>query len=295
MKKTKGAVLSMTGFGRASGPVGDRQVNVEVRSLNSKGADLNVKLPLRYREKEMETRSKLAEWLERGKIDLFVSFEQDGESSYSINKNAFDQYYKQVKELYTTTNTPAGDIISVILRLPDVVKADKGECTDAEWKQLLALIEKACTKLNEFRANEGAKLESDLTERLDVISGLILEVEALEKERLQLVKERLNKAIEENGLKNTIDPNRFEQEMIYYMEKLDVNEEKVRLRAHCKYFRDTMSNESGQGRKLNFISQEMGREINTMGSKANHAVIQNLVVRMKDELEKIKEQSLNIL
>ncbi|MFI5204245.1 MAG: YicC/YloC family endoribonuclease [Flavobacteriales bacterium] len=295
MKKTKGAILSMTGFGRATGSVGERQVNVEVRSLNSKGADLNIKLPLRYREKEMETRSKLAEWLERGKIDLYVSFEQDGESSFSINKNAFDQYHKQVKELYEKTGTSPEDIVSVILRLPDVVKADKGDCTDAEWKQLLGLIEKACEGLNQFRVNEGSKLESDLTERLDIINGLMLEIEALEKERVQTVKDRLNKAIEENNLKSSHDPNRFEQEMIYYLEKLDINEEKVRLRAHCKYFRDTMSNESGQGRKLNFITQEMGREINTLGSKANHAVIQNLVVQMKDELEKIKEQSLNIL
>lgn len=285
----------MTGFGRATGSVGERQVNVEVRSLNSKGADLNIKLPLRYREKEMEVRSKLAEWLERGKIDLYVSFEQDGESSFSINKNAFDQYYKQVKELYEKTSTSPEDMVSVILRLPDVVKADKGDCTDAEWKQLLVLIEKAAEGLNQFRVNEGAKLESDLAERLDVINGLILEIESLEKERIQNVKDRLYKAIEDNNLKSSHDPNRFEQEMIYYLEKLDLNEEKVRLRAHCKYFRETMSNESGQGRKLNFISQEMGREINTMGSKANHAVIQNLVVQMKDELEKIKEQSLNIL
>lgn len=285
----------MTGFGRATGSVGDRMVNVEVRSLNSKGADINVKLPFRFRDQEMDVRSKVGEWLTRGKIDVYVSFEQDGESTYSINTNAFDQYYKQLKELYARTGTDATDMVSVIMRLPEVVKAERTEASEGEFKDLYKLLEAACEALIDFRLKEGAKLESDLTQRLDIISGLILEVESLEKERIQAVRDRLQKNLEDAKLKESYDPNRFEQELIYYLEKYDVNEEKVRLRAHCKYFADTLKGEEAQGRKLGFISQEMGREINTMGSKANHAGIQSLVVQMKDELEKIKEQSLNIL
>ena len=289
-------IKSMTGYGKAECLLPDGKITFEIRSLNGKNADISIKSSVIPREKELETRQFIAKELQRGNIDLFASVEQNAASNAkTINKDIFLEYYKQIAAIQNTLDyeCDATGLFSTIIKLPDVMETPKQEITEEVWVNMFKAIEQAVAALNDFREKEGAILYNDVTGRVALIESYICEVEKYEKERTESVKERLRNRIEELGV--SPDENRLEQEIIYYIEKLDINEEKVRLRQHCKYFMDTINNEPCPGKKLGFIAQEMGREINTMGSKANHATIQQWVVKMKDELEKIKEQSLNIL
>ena len=289
-------VKSMTGYGKAECQLPDGKITFEIRSLNGKNADIGVKTSLIPREKEIEVRQYIAKELNRGNIDLFATIEQNAATSAkTINKNLFLEYYKQIAAIQNTLDYECDStgLFSTILKMPDVLETPKQEITPEIWENMYSAIKAAVASLNEFRDREGAILYDDVTSRVALIGSFVCEVEKHEQERTDAVKERIRSRIEELDIKP--DENRLEQEIIYYLEKLDINEEKVRLRQHCKYFMDTINNEPCPGKKLGFIAQEMGREINTMGSKANHAAIQQWVVKMKDELEKIKEQSLNIL
>ncbi|HLP11286.1 MAG TPA: YicC/YloC family endoribonuclease [Flavobacteriales bacterium] len=289
-------IHSMTGYGREQIQVGNKTISVEIRSLNSKGIDLNLKLPSQYREKELDARNMVSAHLERGKIDAYINIQGTGDASFEINKEAVKKYYTQVLEVYNELGHKVeADTLASIFRFPEAISSGSQELDENEWKQVVDSINKACNKLKEFRAQEGKKLEADMRTQVGNILSNLKAVNQYEAERMQTVKDRLIKNLNELGLKENFDKNRFEQELIYYLEKLDVNEEKVRLTGHCEYFLKTMETEAMPGRKLGFISQEMGREINTLGSKCNHAEIQKLVVKMKDDLEKIKEQCLNIL
>ncbi len=285
----------MTGFGKAEGSVNKKRVSVEIRSVNSKGMDVNTRMPGLYREKELDIRNMLTGNLERGKVDFNINVESsEGMRSTQINKTIVKNYHAQLKSIAKELKAEQQDYMGIIMRLPEVFKAEKEEFSEAEWKQMLKLIEAALKKINSFREKEGSSLEKDLRKRIDLITKLLSEVEKDDKERIIAVKEKLRKAVEELAAKDKIDNNRFEQELIYYLEKLDITEEKVRLKTHLDYFLKTM-NENSPGKKLGFISQEIGREINTIGSKANDADMQKIVVQMKDELEKIKEQLNNVL
>ena len=298
-------IQSMTGYGKAEALLQSGKLTLEIRTLNAKGADINIKSSLLPKDKELEVRKLLAERLIRGTIDLYLNFEPSGtEDAHSVNADVFHAYWRSaVKALdaetvFTKTflkDPGVGSILAgSILRLPDVVEAKKADViTDEEWPLVSAALEAALSQLTDYRATEGKALYADVTSRVKGILALYEQVEALEPERVATVREKLQRALEELAAKP--NPERFEQEMIFYLEKYDINEEKVRLRQHCKYFMEVIDTEPYPGKKLGFILQEMGREINTTGSKANHAGIQQLVVRMKDELEKIREQSLNIL
>ena len=285
-------VRSMTGYGKAECLLPDSKIIIEIRSLNGKNADISIKSSLIPRDKEMAVRQHIAKELQRGNIDLFATMEQNATvQAKQINKEIFDNYLAQIKELGFTECTDT--ILQTILKMPDVVDVKKQEMTEESWNSLEQAIHNAVAALNDFRAKEGEILYNDVTSRVALIESFVAEVEKFEASRVEAVKERIKARIDELGI--TPDANRLEQEIVFYVEKLDINEEKVRLRQHCKYFMETINSEPYPGKKLGFIAQEMGREINTMGSKANHADIQKWVVRMKDELEKIKEQSLNIL
>ena len=295
-------IQSMTGYGKAEAPLKNGKLTVEVRTLNAKSADINIKTSLLPKEKDIPVRKKLADRLQRGTIDLFLTFEAAGaEAVRPLNTDAVKAYYTQILSLRRELPgfTAPGDednseLLASILRLPDVVDAKKADAiTDEDWPAVEAAIDEALDHLQAFRDQEGVALYKDVTGRVQTILSLYDEVEKLEGERIETVKARILKNLEE--LKQQPDPTRFEQELIFYLEKYDINEEKVRLRQHCRYFMETIDGEPYPGKKLGFIIQEMGREINTTGSKANHAGIQRLVVRMKDELEKIREQSMNIL
>jgi uncharacterized protein (TIGR00255 family) len=295
-------IQSMTGYGKAEAPLKNGKLTVEVRTLNAKSADINIKTSLLPKEKDIPVRKKLADRLQRGTIDLFLTFEAAGaEAVRPLNTDAVKAYYTQILSLRRELPgfTAPGDednseLLASILRLPDVVDAKKADAiTDEDWPAVEAAIDEALDHLQAFRDQEGVALYKDVTGRVQTILSLYDEVEKLEGERIETVKARILKNLEE--LKQQPDPARFEQELIFYLEKYDINEEKVRLRQHCRYFMETIDGEPYPGKKLGFIIQEMGREINTTGSKANHAGIQRLVVRMKDELEKIREQSMNIL
>lgn len=306
----------MTGYGKAECLLPDGKITIELRSLNGKSADISIKTSIIPREKELEVRQFIAKELQRGNIDLYANFEQNSaDNAKVINKEIFAAYYKQALELNsvicqiqkeyrenggciqdTCGNELLGDTVSLfpaILKFPDVIEVKKQEINEESWAKLYAAIVESAASINEFRTKEGAILYKDITGRVALIESYVAEVEKYEAARTQAVKERLKSRIDELGINP--DENRLEQEIIFYIEKLDINEEKVRLRQHCSYFMETINNEEYPGKKLGFIAQEMGREINTMGSKANHADIQQWVVKMKDELEKIKEQSLNIL
>jgi len=286
----------MTGYGREQAQIGDKTISVEIRSLNSKGIDLNLKLPSQYREKELEARNLVSGHLERGKVDAYINIQSSADAQHEINKETVKKYHQQVSEVYRELGqTIDAHALASIFRFPDAITSGQQTLDEGEWKQLEGLIKKACLKLKAFREQEGKKLEVDIRNQVKNILTNLVNVDQFEGERLKAVKERLIKNLSELEVKENYDKNRFEQEMIYYLEKLDINEEKVRLKAHCEYFVKTMETEISPGRKLGFISQEMGREINTLGSKCNHAEIQKLVVKMKDDLEKIKEQCLNIL
>ncbi|MFD1314926.1 YicC/YloC family endoribonuclease [Namhaeicola litoreus] len=284
-------IYSMTGFGKSILQLPSKKVTVEVKSLNSKNLDVNARIPSLYREKEGDIRRLLSKSLERGKIDLSIYIEQtEEEQSTRINELLVRNYIGQLKQINDGIEE---DYLSIAMRLPDVLKTEREELDIEEWEGVTATIEDAVKGLTEFRLEEGKFLEADLILRIETIEKLLDEVIALDEERLVLVRERLRKAISE--LTVTVDENRFEQELIYYLEKLDITEEKTRLTNHLDYFKKEMKTQLSNGKKLGFISQEIGREINTIGSKANFAPMQNLVVQMKDELEKIKEQLLNIL
>ena len=285
---------SMTGFGKAVGELpSSKKITVELRSLNSRQFDLNVRIPGLYREKESELRTELSKQTERGKIDLSIYSEYTGEANViSINKPLAKSYYAEVKKLATELKEETGDILSMIMKMPDVLKSDRQELDENEWKHVRKLFDAAIIDFQKFRNDEGKVLRKEFSTRIGIIDGLLEEVKKLDGLRIPSLREKLNKSITE--LKEKIDQNRFEQELIYYIEKFDICEEKLRLKTHLDYFSKTMD-EASSGRKLGFISQEIGREINTIGSKANDAGIQKLVVQMKDELEKIKEQLLNVL
>lgn len=290
----------MTGYGKAECVLPDSKITIEIRSLNGKNADISIKSSLIPREKEMGIRQYIAKELQRGNIDLFATYEQNAATqAKQINMELAKDYYRQISALGTEVGACAlqsqnpNDLLAMILRMPDVVETKKQEMTDETWAPLEEAIHNAVAALNDFRAQEGEILYKDVTSRVALIESYVEEVEKHEQSRVQAVKDRIKARIDELGINP--DENRLEQEIVFYVEKLDINEEKVRLRQHCKYFMETINSEPYPGKKLGFIAQEMGREINTMGSKANHAQIQQWVVKMKDELEKIKEQSLNIL
>ena len=294
-------IQSMTGYGKAEALLEGGKLTVEFRSVNGKNAEIGIKTSLLPKDKEMPLRKKIADRLQRGTIDMFLSWEPNVSiSAAAINRELALDYYRQIGALASEIGAPdpreedANYIISTLLRLPDVVSADRHPVIDdANWPLVEAAVDRALDAICDYRSREGEALYRDVTSRVGTILELEKEVEAYESERIEAVRSKLTKSLEE--LKVKCDAERFEQEMVFYLEKLDINEEKVRLRQHCKYFMDTIDGEQYPGKKLGFIIQEMGREINTTGSKANHAGIQKAVVRMKDELEKIREQSLNIL
>jgi uncharacterized protein (TIGR00255 family) len=286
----------MTGYGKAEVLLPDKKVTIEIKSLNGKNSDTNVKSPMIYREKEIWIRKILQDTLKRGKIDCFISYEMnEGSTSSSINPIVFKAYFHQIEALKKELKLSDENIISTILRLPDTVKAEKIDLDEKEWQKVEEGIFRALNELQQFRKQEGEVLAEEMKTRVQNILDLLASVDKFEKDRIEKLKYRIIKSLEELKLSETLDSNRLEQEMIYYLEKLDVSEEKSRLENHCRYFLESMEEDEEAGKKLSFISQEMGREINTLGSKANDSDIQRIVVQMKDELEKIKEQSLNIL
>ena len=289
-------VKSMTGFGKGEAALQNKKITVEIRSLNSKQLDLGLLLPAVYRQSEYEIRNIIARTIQRGKVDVFVTVEsQDVETPARINKEVFREYLRQMTDTLAFAGIDADydAIVPVIMRLPEVVSTETESISDEEHAALIAATEAAAARLDAFRMQEGAILIADLLGRVDRIESYKEEVVPFEKARTETIKARILDNLEK--LQADVDRNRLEQEMIFYLEKLDITEEKVRLANHCRYFREVAAGEEGAGRKLGFIAQEMGREINTMGSKANESNIQILVVKMKDELEKIKEQVLNIL
>ena len=289
-------VKSMTGFGKGEATLQNKRITVEIRSLNSKQLDLSLRLPAVYRQSEYELRNVIARTIQRGKVDVFVSVEsQSVETSARINREVFREYLRQMNDTLAFAGIDADydAILPVIMRLPDVVATESEAISEEEHAALIAATEAAAAQLDAFRTQEGAILIADLLRRVELIEQYKTEVVPFEKARTETVKARILDNL--SKLAVDVDRNRLEQEMIFYLEKLDITEEKVRLTNHCKYFREVAAGEEGAGRKLGFIAQEMGREINTMGSKANESNIQILVVKMKDELEKIKEQVLNIL
>lgn len=287
----------MTGYGKAECLLADKKLTIEIKSLNSKQLDTNTRLPSLYKEKELEIRQLIATELERGKVECSLYYELSGEAvSGTINEAVVKNYYDQLYRISGELGLQASlELLSTVMRMPDTIRTEKAELNDNEWVMVKDTLQQAVDQVNSFRSQEGESLDSDLRQRVDAISRKLTDAETYEKERIKQVRERIGKHLEEYNLKDTVDENRFEQELIYYIEKLDISEEKVRLTNHCKYFLETLEDAGPAGKKLGFISQEMGREINTLGSKANHKELQKLVVEMKDELERIKEQILNVL
>lgn len=290
-------IKSMTGFGKATGEINNKKITVEVKSLNSKQADISVRMPSYYKEKELTLRSLINKELQRGKIELNLYAELLGENSnLNLNQALFEKYYNEFNSAANSVNpNHNSDIVSIISKLPDVMKSERTELDKDEWNGVLDIIKNALHEINNFRITEGQSLDNELKLRVNNISDLLVQVEKYEQERIATVKARIISNLKEVVDEKKIDQDRFEQELIYYIEKYDVTEEKIRLAQHCKYFIETMESSISEGKKLGFICQEMGREINTLGSKANHSELQKIVVQMKDELEKIKEQILNIL
>jgi uncharacterized protein (TIGR00255 family) len=289
-------IKSMTGFGKAIGEWGNKKITIEIRSLNSKQMDLNVKLPTLYRSKELELRSFISKHTERGRVDVSIYVENGIEENVAIiNTSLVESYIEQLKEIANKTNTQTDNLLAIAMRMPDVYKQEREELNEEEWQYVMNRVEEAIAAFNQYRTDEGKILLNDFTERINNIVSLLKEIEELEQLRIEQIRNRIKKNLYEFIPEEAIDKNRFEQELIYYIEKLDITEEKVRLRAHCDYFLEALKSPQAEGRKLGFIAQEIGREINTIGSKANDANIQKFVVQMKDELEKIKEQSLNVL
>lgn len=290
-------IQSMTGYGKAEVQLESGKIAIELRTLNGKTADINIKSQLLPKDKELIVRQKIADKLHRGTIDFFVTFEANAVSSAKhINQSLAEEYFRQISALSEKlgVNADSALFLNTVLRFPDVIDNTRQDIiNDENWPVVEKAIDQAIDNTNDYRSREGVALYKDVTSRVNNILKLEDEVESFDGERIATVRAKIEKAIAELMLKP--DQSRFEEEMIYYLEKFDINEEKVRLRQHCKYFMDTIDGEAFPGKKLGFIIQEMGREINTTGSKANHAGIQKIVVRMKDELEKIREQSMNIL
>ncbi len=290
-------VHSMTGFGKGVCELPNKKISIEIKSLNSKQLDLNTRVPNLYREKEIEIRNKVGKRLVRGKVD--VSFYVEAASSDKItkvNQQVIKDYYAQLKEVSTNLGLSENtDFLKVIMPLPDTVKVELAELNEQEWKAIAQSIDAAIDDITSFRQSEGKALEVDIRQRINTIDELLQEVPNYETQRIDKIRNRIKENLEEIALQTQADENRFEQEIIFYLEKLDITEEKVRLANHLKYFVETLESSDVVGKKLGFITQEIGREINTLGSKANDADLQKIVIRMKDELEKIKEQILNIL
>lgn len=291
-------IQSMTGYGKATAIFGEKKINVEIKSLNSKAMDLSTRIAPLYREKEIEIRNMVSKSLERGKVDFSLWIEKEvTDTAAQINIALAQSYDKQMKALAEALGYtyPQTDYMATLLRMPDIMsKDDVQELSEAEWEAVRNVVEEAIDHLVDFRKQEGAALEKKFNEKIDNIEHLLKSIEPYETERVAKIRERITDALEKT-ISIDYDKNRLEQELIYYIEKLDINEEKQRLANHLKYFRETMAGGHGQGKKLGFIAQEMGREINTTGSKSNHAEMQNIVVQMKDELEQIKEQVLNVM
>ncbi len=291
----------MTGYGKATAEPGGKTVTVEVRSLNSKQLDINARIPQTFRDKELEIRSEINKVLERGKIDFSISLDNEIDTAiYSVNKPLAREYHREILELAEEFKAPVGDnLIFSILKLPDVLKTEKDNLDDNDWSVVKAAIEQALATADAFRMEEGQLLEKDMKMRIGIILDLLSKLSPFEKARIQSLRERFERNQSEfvsnrPGM-DKFDDNRFEQEIFWYLERLDITEEKIRLKKHCDYFLETLTSIESNGRKLGFITQEIGREINTLGSKASDADIQKIVVQMKDELEKIKEQLANIL
>ncbi|MDC8105300.1 MULTISPECIES: YicC family protein [Chryseobacterium] len=284
-------ILSMTGFGRAEDVFEGKKICVDIKSLNSKSFDLNIKIPLRYKEKEFEIRKILNDRIIRGKVDCYISVENLEETNdVKINKNLIDSYINELRAI--ASDGPDFEYLKMAVRLPDAITSRPDELTEGEWENLAAIVNSSIDRFEEFRKAEGKTLHLELEKNIQNIDKYLSEVVPYEEVRINSVKERYQKSLKEF---ENVDETRFYQEMAYFTEKLDISEEKVRLSQHLKYYKEVMDNEDFNGKKLGFISQEIGREINTLGSKANHAEIQKLVVMMKDDLEKIKEQTLNVL
>lgn len=291
-------IKSMTGFGKTTVEVGNKKVIIEIKSLNSKQLDLNLRMPNLYKEKEMEVRGMVKEWLDRGKVDMCIYFDNsETDKEVQINRAVVAQYFNQMLEISESLGAAPdrGELLQTVMRFPDTLQIKSEELKEEEWEQLRAGVEDALKAMNNFRIQEGKALITDIIHRVQLIQELSAQVPQFEKKRVEVIRLKLQEKLNEWTDVKNIDQNRMEQEIIYYLEKLDITEEKVRLANHCKYFMETVEKEEAPGRKIGFIAQEIGREINTMGSKANDHDIQKLVVRMKDELEKIKEQSLNVL
>lgn len=284
-------IQSMTGYGKEVVQLPSKTITIEIKSLNSKGLDLNTRVPSAYREKELEIRDILAKSLQRGKVDFSLYIEVTGqEVATQINEDAVKQY---IKQLANVVNGDPVELLKMAVRMPDALKTEREEIDEKEYEEILKGINKALEAINKYRSDEGLVLENDFIERSKNISKLLDDVVSIDPDRIDGVKERLRKAVAD--IKEKVDENRFEQELIYYLEKYDITEEKVRLKNHLDYFNETLKSSDSNGKKLGFITQELGREINTIGSKANYAPMQQIVVQMKDELEKIKEQALNVL
>ena len=289
-------IQSMTGFGKVTLILPTKKVIIEVKSLNSKQLDIFTRIPTIYREKEMDIRLMLSQQLERGKIELLITVESIGKATDTkINASLVESYKNQIEEIAGALQiSQPAEWFSTLLRLPDVIKTEMAEADEQEWQQVFQAFDEAIRKLCDFRIQEGAMLSQLFEQKISIISELLKQIEPFEKERIEKVKSRITENLQKIP-DVQVDSNRLEQEMIYYIERLDINEEKSRLVNHLNYFMETLKSRHGQGKKLGFIAQEIGREINTLGSKSNHAAMQQIVVRMKDELEQIKEQVLNVL
>ncbi len=284
-------IQSMTGYGKSLVQLPSKKITVEIKSLNSKNLDVNARVPSAYREKELDIRKRISKSLSRGKVDFNLYVEQTGEeTSTVINEAAVKQYMKQLAHI--TDGNPV-ELMKMAVRFPDALQTERDEIDETEYNKIIEAVDEALQSINQYRTDEGKALEADFQKRITNISTLLDEVMKLDPQRMDNVKERLAKAV--SDLKETVDENRFEQELVYYLEKYDITEEQVRLSNHLSYFSETLQSKTSNGKKLGFISQEIGREINTIGSKANFAPMQQVVVQMKDELEKIKEQALNVL
>ncbi|HAM98224.1 MAG TPA: YicC family protein [Marinilabiliales bacterium] len=290
-------LISMTGFGKAICELGSKKLTIEIKSLNSKQLDINSRMPGFYREKEIEVRNLISKKLERGKIDFAMYAEVTGtENNSVINAELVKAYYHQLAKVSEELGIDnKSELLQIVMRLPDTLKTEREELDENEWLDVVKFIEAALDELIKFRIQEGRALEKDIVERIEIIKDLLKQIDPLEKQRIERFKDRLRQNLRELSENDEYDENRFEQELIFYLEKLDITEEKVRLANHCEYFVKNVNKDETVGKKLGFISQEMGREINTLGSKANDSDMQKLVIKMKDELEKIKEQLLNVL
>ncbi len=288
----------MTGFGKAVNELLDGKISIEIKTLNSKNQNITIHLPEAYRDKEHELRNKISARLERGKIDVYIKTESlNLQPKIALNRQIIENYYQILSGIINSKDHSAHDeqIFQIIMRLPEVFKTAEEDFNPQEWKMIEETLDNAIDETLNFRITEGTALQNDLLAKLSSIERLLPEIEPFEKERIVQLTEKLRKKIDEVLIDKKSDNDRFEQEIIFYLEKMDINEEKIRLKTHCNYFRETLNDSEAPGRKLGFITQEIGREINTLGSKASHSEIQKMVVKMKDELEKIKEQILNIL